>query len=270
MEKFFESIGDLGVSIWNFLKADILPAVLLLVAGILVVRIVMTVVNKTLAKTKLEKGAHTLIKSLIRVALYFLLIMMVASRLGIDVTSIIAIASVLTLAVSLAVQTALSNIVGGFTLLCTKPFASGDLVEIGGQVGTVDEIGLTYTKLTTPDCRNVFLPNATVNASQIINMTVLGKRRLDIHVTAGYSADPEKVIEALVEAANVPTALKDIAPSAAVENYGESAIGYVLFLWTGVEDYWTTLFDANKNIKAVFAEKGIEMTYPHLNIHLDK
>lgn len=261
---FFEEVRIL------FARFPILPALLILLAGLVVVRIILAVAEKALEKTRLEKAAHSLIKSVIRVTLYFLLCLIVVSRLGIDVTSIIALASVLTLAVSLAVQTALSNVIGGFTLLVTKPFASGDLVEIGGQTGSVQEIGLTYTKLATPDNKNVFLPNSSVTASQIVNYSALGVRRLDIHVSAAYSAPTESVLEALKEAAKVPTALADPAPSAAVEKYGESAIDYVLFLWTTCDDYWTTLFDANKNIKAVFDAKGISMTYPHLNVHLDR
>ena len=80
----------------------------------------------------------------------------------------------------------------------------------------------------------------------------------------------ENVLEALREAGNVPTALQDPAPSAALLSYKESTIEYTLFVWCKAEDYWTTLFDANKNVKAVFAEKNITMTYPHLNVHLDK
>ena len=205
-----------------------------------------------------------------RIASYILLFLIIASYLGIDVTSIVALASVLTLAVSLAVQNALANVFGGFTLLCTHPFATGDFVEIAGQSGTVREIGLTYTKLATADNKIVSIPNSAVVATQIVNYTVSGTRRVQVIVSASYDAPVENVLEALREAGNVPTALQDPAPSAALLNYKESTIEYTLFVWCKAEDYWTTLFDANKNVKAVFAEKNITMTYPHLNVHLDK
>ena len=138
MKELFENLGA-------YAKTALLPAVLLLVIGILVIRIVMRIVKKGLEKSKLEKAAHSLIKTVIRVVLYGLLALMTASRLGIDVTGVVALASVLTLAISLSVQNALTNVMGGFTLLYTKPFSSGDFVEIAGQSGTVQEIGFLWS-----------------------------------------------------------------------------------------------------------------------------
>ena len=193
-----------------------------------------------------------------------------ASKLGIDVTGIVALASVLTLAVSLALQNILANVIGGFTLLYTKPFSSGDFVEIAGQSGTVNEIGLTYTKLATPDNKVISIPNSAVIAAQIINYSVTGTRRVDVNVSASYGAPVEKVLEALREAGQVANTLPDQAPFAAVTNYGESSIEYTLRVWSTADNYWDVLFAVNQNVKAVFDAKGIAMTYPHLNVHLDK
>ncbi len=258
------------IRVFNYFMSNVLSTLLLLFVGVLAVSLITKLVTKLLEKTKLEKAAHSLIKSVVRVVLYFLLVLILASRLGIDMTSVIALASVLTLAVSLAVQNALSNMVGGFTLLVTKPFASGDVVEIAGQVGTVSEIGLNYTKLATPDNKYAYIPNSAVTAGQIVNYTVLGTRRIDITVSASYTMAVEEVLEALRQAGNVPTVQDSPAPFAAVQKYGESAIDYVLQVWSKSDDYWTTLFDVNKNIKAKFEEKNIEFTYPHINVHLDK
>lgn len=254
----------------GFALGKVLPAIIITVIGILAIQLLMKIVNTALEKSKLEKAAHSLIKSVLRIVLYSLLALIVASSLGIDVTGIVALASVLTLAISLSVQTALTNVIGGFTLLYTKPFVSGDFVEIAGQSGTVKEVGLTYTKLATADNKMVSIPNSAVVSAQIINFSVTGTRRVDITVSASYDAPAEKVLEALKEAAQVSTALQEPAPFAAVKNYGESAIEYVLQVWCASGDYWTTLFDANQNIKTVFDAKGITMTYPHLNVHLDK
>lgn len=252
------------------LKSKVLPAVVIALLGMWAIKTVQKVLVKILEKSGLEKAAHSLIKSVVSVALYGLLALMVASRLGIDVTGIIALASVLTLAVSLAVENALANVMGGFTLLYTKPFHSGDFVEIAGQSGTVKEIGLAYTKLTTGDNKMVSIPNSAVTSAQIVNYSVTGTRRVDISVTASYDAPLDTVLEALREAANVPTAMFTPEPFAAVKNYGDSSIEYVLQVWTSAGDYWTTLFEVNKNIKACFDSRRIEMTYPHLNVHLDK
>jgi len=254
----------------SFAVASLLPAVIITVVGILAIRLVNQLVKVALEKSKLEKAAHSLIKTGIRVVLYILLALIVASRLGIDVTGVVALASVLTLAVSLSVQNALTNVIGGFTLLSTKPFVSGDFVEIAGQSGTVKEVGLTYTKLATADNKIVSIPNSAVVAAQIVNYTVSGKRRVDIAVSAAYSAPVELVLEALRQAGAVETALADPKPFAAVQNYGESAIDYTLQVWCLSGDYWTTLFEVNRRIKQVFDERGVEMTYPHINVHLEK
>lgn len=254
----------------KYLVNTALPVTILAVVGILLIRLIMGLVEKTLSKTKLEKAAYGLIKTVIRVVLYGLLALILASRLGIDVTGIVALASVLTLAVSLSVQNALTNLISGFTLLYTKPFVSGDFVEIAGQSGTVREIGLTYTKLTTGDNKSVSIPNGAVTSEQIVNYTVLGTRRVDVTVSASYDTPVEQVLASLRQAGQVETALESPAPFAGVQSYGESAICYVLQVWSTAEDYWKTLFAVNQNVKAVFDREGVAMTYPHLNVHVEK
>ena len=133
-----------------------------------------------------------------QILLYALLALIVASKLGIDVTGIIALASVATLAISLALQNALANVFGGFVLLSTHPFHSGDFVEIAGQSGTVEEIGMTYTRLATPDNKQVSIPNSAVVAAQIVNYTASGTRRVEVKVCASYTDEPQTVIDALI------------------------------------------------------------------------
>lgn len=254
----------------NLALAQVLPAIVIVVAGIFGIHFAIKLAEKALEKSKLEKAAHKLILSAMQILLYALLALIVASKLGIDVTGIIALASVATLAVSLALQNALANVFGGFVLLSTHPFHSGDFVEVAGQSGTVQEIGLTYTKLVTADSKLVSIPNSAVTSAQIVNYTALGIRRIDISVSASYNAPLDRVLEALRQAAQVSTALEEKAPFAAVKNYGDSAIEYILQVWSSADNYWPTLFAVNANIKAKFDEAGIEMTYPHLNVHLDK
>lgn len=266
----FDSISALFSTVGAFALASILPAVIITVVGILLIQLLAKLISSILEKSKLEKAAHSLIKSVVKVVCYVLLALIVASKLGIDVTGIVALASVLTLAVSLALQNILANVIGGFTLLYTKPFASGDYVEIAAQSGTVNEIGLTYTKLATPDNKIISIPNSAVVAAEIVNYTVTGTRRVDVTVTASYECPVEQVLEALREAGQVANILPDPAPFAAVANYGDSAISYTLRVWSSADNYWDVLFAVNENVKAVFDAKGIKMTYPHLNVHLDK
>ena len=258
------------VSAGTFLTVTLLPLAIILVAGILLVQAAVKLLRKGLSKTKLEPVANNLIVTVFKILLYGLLCLILASKMGLDVTGIVALASVLTLAISLAVQTMLTNVISGFTLLYTRPFHAGDFVEVGGQSGTVKSIGLTYTELTTPDNKNVFIPNSAVTVAEIVNYTVLGTRRVEITITASYDSPIDGVLDALKEAAQVETRLPDKEPFAAVKDYGESAIVYVLHVWSKTADYWTTLFTINQRIKEIFDAKGLSMTYPHLNVHLDK
>lgn len=260
LEKFLEGA----------LFRTVCSAVLTFVIGMLVIRFVMQVLNKALERSRLEKAAHSLIISLARAALYLLLGLSLASSLGIDVTGIVALASVLTLAFSLALQNILANIIGGFTILYTHPFHSGDYVEIGDQSGTVREINMTYTMLATPDNKVVSIPNSIVVAAQIINYSAADTRRVEVLVSASYDAPTQKVIDALALAGTMDNVLLDPAPRAVVTNYGESAISYSLRIWVKTGDYWDVYFAVNQRVKDIFDEQGIAMTYPHLNVHLDK
>lgn len=250
--------------------ATVIRAALFLLVGLFLIKLATNLVRKALLRSKLEKAAHSMIIGVVRVLLYVLLLINVASALGIDITGVVALASVLTLAVSLALQNMLANVMGGFTILTTHPFHSGDFVDIGGQSGTVEEITMVYTRLATPDNKIVSIPNNTVIGSQITNYSVAGTRRVDINVTASYDMAAQDVIDALLQAGAVEKVLKEPAPFAAVTDYGESAIGYTLRLWVKSEDYWDVYFQVNQRIQSVFAENRIEMCYPHLNVHLDK
>lgn len=266
----FNWFSNLMAALFSALTVYLVPALVYIVAGLLAIRAVRKVVTVALEKTKLEKAAHSLVLSLVSAVMYVILGLIVASRLGIDVTSIIALASVLTLAVSLALQNILANVIGGFTILYTQPFHSGDFVEIAGQSGTVEEINMTYTKLATPDNRLVSIPNSAVVAAQIVNFTTTGTRRVDVAVSASYDMDVQKVIDTLVIAGTMDKVLLDPAPFAGVDTYGESVIKYTLRVWCKAEDYWDVFFAVNQNVKKVFDDQGIQMSYPHLNVHLDK
>ena len=254
----------------SFAVAKLLPMVALAALGILAVQVVLKLAKKMLEKSKLEKAAHTLILTAVQVVLYVLLALAVASGLGIDVTGVVALASVLTLAISLSVQNLLTNVFGGFTLLYTRPFASEDFVEIAGQSGTVKEIGLSYTKLATPDNKIISIPNSSVVSGDIINYTAAGVRRVDVNVRAVYSEPSQKVLDALLQAGTVDKVMLDPAPSAVITAYGESTIEYSLRVWTKTEDYWDVFFVINQKVKDTFDAQGIKMAYPHMHVYMEK
>ena len=246
-------------------------AIIIAVIGILIIRLVNRLLGKILDRSSLDPAAHGLIQTMVKTVLIVLLLLTLASELGIDVTGIVALASVVTLAISLSLQNMLSNVVGGFTVLYTNPFSAGDYVEVGGQAGTVEEVGMTYTKLITPDNKVVYIPNSAVVSAEIVNYTVTGTRRVSIDVSASYDAPPQKVIDALVSCVDSRFVLEgSAAPYAVLTGYGDSVINYSLRFWVKGEDYWTATYDVNEKILKAFADNGVEMSYPHLNVHLDK
>lgn len=266
IEKLLQWLNPVG----SFALKRLLPMVILAALGILAIHVAVKIVEKLLAKSKLEKAAHTLILTACRVVLYILLALMVASGLGIDVTGVVALASVLTLAVSLSVQNLLTNVFGGFTLLYTKPFASDDFVEIAGQAGTVKEIGLTYTKLVTVDNKIVSIPNSAVTASQIVNYSTTGTRRLDINLEASFGVPVEQVLEIMREAAQTAGVLETPAFSAVVSEYKPTSIAYSLMVWCTAADYWDVKFAINRELSRLSKEAGITFYAPSMKIQLEK
>ncbi len=241
-----------------------------LVAGMIMMKIVMGIVDRALAKSGSgDVALGKYLRSVIKVVLWILLILTVAGSMGIEVTSLIALFSVAGLAVSLALQNTLANLAGGVMLLVTKPFEVGHFVETNGVSGTVEAISLAYTKLATGDNKEVFIPNSEISNAKIINYTRLGKRRVDMTFTASYDAPTETVKKAINEAlAQFPQVKNDPAPVVYLSNYGASSIEYIVRAWVDGGDYWTVYFGMNEAVRGTFERHNVEMTYDHLNVHV--
>ena len=258
LQKFLDSIS----------LAKILTAVALLAVCLLVTKFFLKGQDKLLARSKIDRSLHGITRSFTKILLLFITVMVVAGSLGVDVSSLLAVLGVAGLAVSLALQDSLSNLASGINILLTKPFVVGDYVTAGSYSGTVQEIRIGYTKLVTPENQVIMIPNRTVTASVITNYSTEEKRRLDLTVTASYDAPTELVLEALRAAAAVPQVLPGEPVFARLSNYGDSAISYTLRVWTSTADYWDAYFDILERVRAAFDQRGIEMTYPHLNVHM--
>ncbi len=255
----------LGSLTWE----NILQAVILILVGMMVIRILLRIVNGMLERSKSLVSLKTYIHSVVKVLLWFLLALMVAGVFNVDVTSIIALLSVAGLAVSLALQNTLSNVAGGIMLLVSKPFTVGDYIETDGVSGTVSAVDLSYCTITTVDNKEIFIPNNQISAAKIINYNRLGRRRAEIFVTASYDAPTETVKAAIWEALNsIPQILPDPAPSVWLNDYQSSSIQYVVRAWASAEDYWDVYYTILERIRASFERHNVEMTYDHLNVHL--
>lgn len=222
-----------------------------------------------LKSSKLDCSCHTFIRSTVKIVLVFLAIMLLAGTLGIDTSSLLAILSVAGLAVSLSIQDSLSNLASAVVLLTTHPFKVGDFIEVGGKSGTVRQIGVFHTQIATPDNQLVYLPNSHITSAEITNVTGSELRRIELTVQASYDAPPETVKAALVRAAQHPKRVEKEPVFARLSAYGDSAVSYTLRLWTAGSDYWDVYYDVLEAVGREFSQSNIEMTYPHINVHMD-
>lgn len=247
----------------------LLPAIVVLLLCLIAIKVLMRLFSRALTKSKIDKTLQPFLRSAVHILLYLFTVLIVADQLGIPVTSLIAALSVAGLAVSLAIQGALSNIAGGIMILLTKPFVVGDYVEAGDVGGTVEEIGLSYTRLMTVDNRAVYVPNSDVSTAKITNYTAAPTRRMEIKVTASYDAPTESVKKALfAAAARHPEVCGDPAPFANLSDYKDSCIEYLLRVWVPTADYWTVYFALLEDIREEFQKADVEMSYPHMNVHM--
>ncbi len=266
---------DAAKGLWDNLRditvSNIFRAVLSIVISLVVIRVLTHVLDRALGRSKLDAPLQTLLRNLLRGVLWVVAAIVVLGCLGIEVTSLVAVLSIVGLAFSLALQNFLSNLAGGMQLLASHPFKLGDFVDAGGCSGTVTEIGIFYTKLITPDNKLVQLPNSTIVSANITNFSFETNRRVELKVSASYDAPPGKVIALLGQmAADHPLVLADPEPAVHVDGYGDNAIGYVMRVWCANADYWTVYFDLMDGMKSAFDRAGVGMTYPHVNVHMVK
>lgn len=247
----------------------VLYVVLLLAACLIVMKLLMSVLNRALDRLNIEKGLHTFIKSVVKILLWFVTIIIVLGYVGIEVTSLIALLSVVGLAISLAIQGTLSNLAGGIQVLVSKPFKAGDYIETENISGTVSEIGLVYTKITTYDNKIIMIPNGQIASAKITNYTAEERRRVDLKFNTSYDAPVELVKQTLQSVIRShPKVLEEPAPFARVSAYKDSSIEYTVRVWCATADYWEVYSDLLEQVKAAFDENKIEMTYNHLNVHM--
>ena len=259
--------GDFQKTISQITTSKIFIAVIVTAASLLVMKLLLKLLDRALGRSKMDAPLQRLIRSLLKGVLWSVTVIVALGCLGIEVTSLVA--SVVGLAFSLALQNFLSNLAGGMQILASHPFKMGDFVEAGGCSGTVTETGMFYTKLTTPDNKLVQLPNSTIVSANITNFSAQPTRRVELKVTASYDAPTEQVLALLSKmAADHPLILGDPEPAVHVDGYGDSAIGYVMRVWCANPDYWTVYYDLMDGFKPAFDRAGIEMTYPHMNVHM--
>lgn len=257
----------------NLPLGKIATVAVLIVVCLAAVKIILFLFDKLVKKVKLNPLICKILRIAVKILLLFVSLIIVLGSLGISVSSLVAALSVVGVAFSLAIQGFLSNVFGGIQIISNQPFHIGDYVDAGGESGIVREVGLFYTKLDTPDKKLIRIPNSIIANSNITNYSSAANRRVDITVTASYDDDVEKVKAVLLQLVEAhPMVLKgeELDPVVHVNSYNPNDVSYIIRAWSSNDNYWTVYFDIMDSIKPTFDKNGITITYPHVNVHMDK
>lgn len=262
-------LEELPQKAWN-LGVRILLAVIFLIIGIWVIKLLRRLVKKSLNRAGADVGVVQFLDSFLKVCLYVVLGFMIAGSFGLDAASVVAVVGSAGVAVGLALQGSLSNFAGGVLILLLKPFKVGDYIkeDSKGNEGTVTDIEMFYTKLLTFDGKTIVLPNGTLANTSLVNYTAANYRRLDLQVGISYDSDIRKAKEILNGLLDEnPLVMKDKDKIVVVDDLADSAVIIGVKCHVRTEDYWTLRGELLEKIKLFFDKEEISIPFPQLDVH---
>jgi len=246
-----------------------IAALLIVLIGRILARFLSRTVEKILLKSKVEQTLAVFVKHITYVALMAFVILAALGKLGVQTTSFIAVLGAAGLAVGLALQGSLSNFAAGVMLILFKPFKVGDYIDAGGATGTVEEIQIFNTIVTTPDNKRVIIPNSKITGDNITNFTAVEKRRVDLVFGISYDDDMRVAKTVLLDLVKSDErVLTDPEPVVAVSELADSSVNLVCRPWVKPEDYWSVFFDFLEKGKIALEEKGLSIPYPQSDVHI--
>ena len=258
-EWFVQAAAELG--------PKIALAIFLLVGGIILVRMLGRLMNRTFRRYRVEPSLSSFLESLIKFILYALLAVSIGTTLGIKTSSFVAIIGAIGIAIGLALQGSLANFAGGVLILVFKPFKVGDLIHVNGNLGTVIKIDILYTRLVTFDNRIITMPNGNVANSDVDNRTMQETRRADLNLKFHYDTDVKQVREVVVAALKKhPKALAQPAPDLWLDEIGEYELKMVARCWVHPQDYWPVIWEQYEAVKEALDEAGITIPVPRQEV----
>lgn len=246
-------------------------AILIYVVGKIVVKILVNVFGKLMAKSKYDDMLVDFLKTILSAMLMIFVIIAALDQLGIKTTSLAIILGAAGLAIGLSLQGSLSNFAAGVMLLVFRPFKVGDFVDAGGASGSVKSVGIFTTMITTPDNKEIIIPNGAIYNGNITNYSAKDTRRVDMVFGIGYDDDLKKakvILEEMVAAD--PRVLAEPAPQVAVSELGDSSVNFVVRPWVVSGDFWSLKFDFTEAVKLRFDQEGISIPYPQMDVHVHK
>ena len=262
----------------NMMETIIIPwgikialALVIFYVGRMVVSAVVGVAQKFMRNREMDDILISFLSSILRWVLLLFVVVAALSQLGIDTTSLVALLGAAGLAIGLSLQSSLANFASGVMLIIFRPFTKGDFVEVAGTSGSVNSISIFTTTLTTPDNKEVIVPNGAVLGNNITNYSARPTRRVDMVFGISYDDDIRKAKELLEQIiASDDRVLADPAPVVALGELADSSVNFLVRPWVNASDYWGVLWDTTETVKLKFDEAGISIPYPQMDVHLDK
>lgn len=259
---------DLYIIPWGI---NLVFALLIFIIGRIMAKAVVALSGKLLARSRYDDMLVDFVKSILHAVLMLVVIIAALDQLGVDTTSLVAIIGAAGLAIGLSLQGSLQNFAAGVMLFVFRPFKAGDYVEAGGASGVVRAISIFTTTITTPDNKQVIVPNGSVYGGNIVNYSAKDTRRVDMVFGIGYADDLRKaksILEQMVT--DDKRILVDPAPQVAVSELADSSVNFVVRPWVKSEDYWGVMFDFTEAVKLRFDAEGISIPFPQMDVHLSK
>ena len=264
LQIFLQQLIDWGVNAGG----RIIGAIIIFVVGRFLISLLRKMLARLLAKRHVDASIQSFVKSLVNILLTILLIIAVIGKLGVETTSFAALLASAGVAIGMALSGNLQNFAGGLIVLLFRPFKVGDWIESQGVSGTVREIQIFHTILTTADNKVIYIPNGAMSSGVVTNYNTQTTRRVEWIVGVDYGEDYDKVQQIVTDIlAADKRILKDPAPFIALHALDASSVNVVARVWVNSADYWGVYFDINKAIYATFNEKGINFPFPQLTVH---
>ncbi len=255
---------DLGIEAG---KSIIIAAIIYFV-GKALISLINRMLGSMMERRKVDPTIQTFLTSLVNIVLLTLLVISVVGALGVNTTSFAALLASAGVAVGMALSGNLQNLAGGIVILLFRPFKVGDYIEAQGVGGTVSEIQIFHTILTTPDNKKLFLPNGALSSGNITNFSREPLRRVDFSVSIEYGEDTDKVRQVLLELLTADERiLRTPAPFVALGALAASGVNMTVRVWVNSADYWDVFFQTNEAIYKEFNKRGIKFPFPQLTIH---
>lgn len=247
----------------------LLGALIVLVVGWKIIGIMKRGLTRSMDKKEMEPSLKTFLSSLLVILLRIMLIITVLTMLGVAMTSFIAILAAAGLAVGLALSGTLQNFAGGVMILLFKPFKVGDFIDAQGYMGTVREIQIFNTILKTPDNKTVIIPNGGLATNSMVNFSTEPQRRVDWTFGIAYGDDAEKAKSVIMDLIKADKrVLAEPEPFVAISELADSSVNFTARAWVNAADFWSLFFDMNQKVYQTFPQKGLNIPFPQMDVHL--